>query len=228
MRINHAGFFYVSKDDDLWAVADMLSYIPDAGEYCVSDCWESGFVADLCAAGFLVMSYQLNNGDTLLCPKYHGIRSALFFDDLHIGRSVRRFLPHYELRFDHDFDVIIDKCAAQHGSNWLTKPFLALIREIKRTAGSPVKPAAFGVYRDGKLKAGEFGVIAGRVYTSYSGYHEESSAGRVQMILTAEYLKRNGFVFWDLGMPLPYKNTLGAVDIDAREWTKRFREGQDE
>jgi Leu/Phe-tRNA-protein transferase len=225
LRITRSGFIYITKGDDLFAIADVLSCMTEAGEFCVSDCFESGFVADLCAAGFLVMSYRLNNGDVLLYPKYHDVRSVLFFENLHIGRSVRRFLPHYELRFDHDFDMIIEKCVDKHGNDWLTEPLLALIREIRRTDGSPVKPAAFGVYRDGKLKAGEFGVIAGRVYTSYSGYYEESSAGRVQMILTAQYLKRNGFAFWDLGMPLPYKNTLGALDIDAWEWTRRFRAG---
>jgi Leu/Phe-tRNA-protein transferase len=223
LRMTRSGYIYIAKGDDLFAVADALSRLPEAGEYCVSDCFESGFVADLCAAGFLVMSFRLDNGGVLLYPKYHNVRSALFFENLHIGRSVRRFLSRYELRFDEDFDVIVDKCVEAYGGGWLTEPLLALIREIRRTAGSPVKPAAFGVYRNGELKAGEFGVIAGRVYTSYSGYHEESSAGRVQMILTARHLQQNGFGFWDLGMPLPYKYTLGAVDIDAQEWTKRFR-----
>ncbi|MDR1232412.1 MAG: GNAT family N-acetyltransferase [Spirochaetaceae bacterium] len=225
LRVTRSGFIYITKGDDLLAVADVLSRMPEAGECCVSDCFESGFVADLCAAGFLVMSSRLDNGGVLLCPKYHDVRSALFFENLHIGKSVRRDLPRYELRFDQDFDAIVDKCVATYGDGWLTEPLLALIREM-RHIGSSVKPAAFGVYRNGELKAGEFGVIAGRVYTSYSGYHEESSAGRVQMILTAQHLKQNGFAFWDLGMPLPYKYTLGAIDIDAQEWTKRFRASQ--
>jgi Leu/Phe-tRNA-protein transferase len=225
LRMTRSGFVYLSKGDDLFAIADVLARLPDAGEFCVSDCLESGFVADLCAAGFLVMSYRLDDGNVALFPKYHNSRSVLFFENVHVGRSIRRFLPRYELRFDGDFDVIIGKCVEKHGGDWLTERLLALIREVRRTDGSPVQPVSFGVYRDGALKAGEFGIIAGRVYTSYSGYYEESSAGRAQMILTADYLKRNGFAFWDLGMPLPYKNTLGAVDIDALEWTRRFRDG---
>lgn len=224
LRVTRSGFVYLKKGDDLFAVADMLANVPEAGEYCVADCLESGFVAELCAAGFLVMSYQAG-GSVLLYPKYHNVRSALFFDNLHVSKSVRRFLPRYELRFDCDFDVIVDTCVAKHGAQWLTEPLLVAIREIRRAGDSPVRPVSFGVYRDGELKAGEFGVVAGRVYTSYSGYYEENSAGRVQMILTARYLEQNGFAFWDLGMPLPYKNTLGAVDIDARDWTTRFREG---
>jgi Leu/Phe-tRNA-protein transferase len=224
VRMTRSGFVYLKKGDDLFALADVLADMPDAGESCVSDCLESGFVADLCAAGFLVMSYQTGSR-VLLYPKYHNSRSALFFENLHVSASVRRFLPRYEICFDRDFDGIVDKCVVKHGGQWLTEPLLAAIREIRRAGDSPVKPVSFGLYRDGELKAGEFGVIVGRVYTSYSGYYEENSAGRVQMILTARYLKQNGFAFWDLGMPLPYKNTLGAVDIDAQEWTRRFREG---
>jgi Leu/Phe-tRNA-protein transferase len=224
LRVTGSGFIYLKKGDDLFAIADILSNTPEAGEYCVSDCFDSGFVADLCAAGFLVMSYKSPRHNVLLFPKYHNIRSALLFENLHIAKSIRRFLPCYELRFDQDFDLIIDRCVAKHGDDWLTEPLLALIRKVRHSGKSQVKPTTFGVYRDGVLQAGEFGVIAGRVYTSYSGYYEENSAGRVQMILTAQYLKENGFAFWDLGMPLPYKNTLGAVDIDAHEWTRRFRE----
>jgi Leu/Phe-tRNA-protein transferase len=216
---------YLKKGDDLFALADVLANTPEAGEYCVADCLESGFVADLCAAGFLVMSFRAGSR-VFLYPKYHAARSTLFFENLHISRSVRPFLPRYELRFDGDFDRIVDTCVAKHGGEWLTEPLLAAIRAIRRAGDHPVRPVSFGVYRDGELKAGEFGVIAGRVYTSYSGYYAESSAGRVQMILTARYLEQHGFAFWDLGMPLPYKNTLGAVDIDAREWTRHFRQGR--
>jgi Leu/Phe-tRNA-protein transferase len=69
-------------------------------------------------------------------------------------------------------------------------------------------------------------VKVGSVYTSYSGYHDEASAGTVQMILTAEYLRDAGFAFLDLGMPLPYKYTLGAVDIGIKRFTDIFREAR--
>jgi leucyl/phenylalanyl-tRNA--protein transferase len=229
LSVTASGHIYIKKGDDLRALAEMLSQIPEAGEFCVTDCLESAFIAELCAAGFLVMSYTLGNGDVILIPKYHSLRSTLFFDRLHISRSVRRFLPRYELKLSEnnednkDFDRILDACVTVHGGGWLTGTLLQILREIRMTAHSPVQPVSFGLYREGALLAGEFGVIAGRVYTSYSGYRLENSAGRVQMILTAQYLAAHGFSFWDLGMPLPYKNTLGAVDIPAVEWTRHFR-----
>ena len=228
LPVTTSGHLYLQPGDNLRAVADMLSMVPEAGEFCVGDCMESAFTAELCAAGFLVMSYRMGTGEVILIPKYHSLRSALFFDRLHISRSVRPFLSRYELRFDEDFDRILETCVAVHGDDWLTPPLLRIMREMRETARCPVRPVSFGVYRDGELRGGEFGVVSGRVYTSYSGYHRENSAGRVQMIQTAQFLEARGFAFWDLGMPLPYKNTLGAEDIPAAEWTRRFRAANDD
>ena len=85
------------------------------------------------------------------------------------------------------------------------------------------RPVSFALYREGKLAAGEFGVVAGRVYTSYSGYYDEDNAGTVQLILTTRYLLERNFAFFDLGMPLPYKTDLGAVDISPEAFVALFR-----
>jgi Leu/Phe-tRNA-protein transferase len=64
------------------------------------------------------------------------------------------------------------------------------------------------------------------VYTSYSGYHDESNAGKAQMVLTARWLRDRGFAFWDLGMPLRYKSDLGAVNVNTEDFLKIFRKGK--
>jgi Leu/Phe-tRNA-protein transferase len=86
-----------------------------------------------------------------------------------------------------------------------------------------VKPVSFAVYREGELKAGEIGVVAGRVYTSYSGYREENNAGTVQMILMAQWLEKAGLDFLDFGMPLEYKTQLGAHDVLPSRFVELFR-----
>ena len=159
-----------------------------------------------------------------MLPKLHLIRSALFFENLHVKKSIRRFLGRYELRPDADFDYILRRCIQVHGDDWLTPPLVESIIKIREHAGTAtVRPASFALYRDGKLAAGEFGIIAGRVYTSYSGYYDEANAGTVQLILTTRWLKDRGFSFFDLGMPLDYKTDLGAVDIGPEEFVDLFR-----
>jgi Leu/Phe-tRNA-protein transferase len=203
------------------------------------------------AAGFLVMSVKAGNAEDedeaavqetavaspeaaapkiddqyILLPKLHLTRSALFFDNLHVKKSVRRYLDCYELRPDADFDLIVNRCQEIHGEDWLTKPLVAAIRDIRQNRLHGVYPMSFALYRNGKLVAGEFGVKAGGVYTSYSGYYDENNAGTVQLILTTRWLQEQGFAFFDLGMPLDYKTALGAQDISPEEFVALFRAAQ--
>jgi Leu/Phe-tRNA-protein transferase len=198
-------------------------------EFILSCSFEADFVADLMHAGFLVMSMGVENqGKTnyILMPKHHTIRTVLLFDKLRISKSVRRLLPHYELRADTDYEKIVASCVDTHGSDWLTPPLLCCLQEIREMENAPVRPYSFALYKNNKLVAGEFGILCGRVYTSYSGYYAENSCGTVQMILCAQYLQKKGFPFWDLGMPLDYKYRLGAQDINSVEFISLFRAGR--
>jgi Leu/Phe-tRNA-protein transferase len=65
--------------------------------------------------------------------------------------------------------------------------------------------------------------MIGRVYTSYSGYRDEDSAGTVQLVLTGRWLRDQGFDFWDLGMPLDYKDRLGAINMEPGDFVPRYR-----
>jgi Leu/Phe-tRNA-protein transferase len=179
-------------------------------------------------AGFLLMSLWLGppDGGFILLPELHLERSVLFFPLLHVKRSVKPLLSRYELRFNTDFTRIVDTCVGIHGDDWLTAPLVMLLKRMRRRRGARARPVSFGLYRDGKLKAGEFGILCGRVYTSYSGYYSEDNAGTVQMILMAKYLEQAGFDFLDLGMPLDYKNDLGAQNIGPRCFVELFRTAQ--
>jgi len=239
------GFLVILPHDDPHRIVDAMLGTGYSEEFCIALNFRADFVARLMKAGFLVMSVRLSeatasseaadsaedtasgepeaDGYFVLLPKLHLVRSVLFFDKLHIKNSIKRHLYRFELCFDADFDYIVDRCIAVHGDEWLTPPLVEAIKTIRHNRLHGVYPASFALYRDGKLVAGEFGVIAGKVYTSYSGYYDESDAGTVQLILTTRYLEEHGFAFFDLGMPLQYKTDLGAVDVSPREFVDLFR-----
>ncbi|MDR1949356.1 MAG: GNAT family N-acetyltransferase [Spirochaetaceae bacterium] len=247
LRYTKTGEIFISPGDDPRRIVDAMLFTNYSEEFCFALDFEPAFIAELMAAGFLVMSARLAGGSGdppespeprfLLLPKLHLERSVLFFPDIRETKTAKRLLKRYELRFDTDFDRILDRCVTVHGDDWLTPPLTESIRVIRQKAARfprpgkppsaaffpPVRPVSFGLYRDGELTAGEFGVVAGRVYTSYSGYRDEDSAGTVQLVLTGRYLRDAGFAFWDLGMPLPYKDRLGAVNVDPRSFVKLFR-----
>jgi len=235
LKYTLSGFIYISPCDDCNAVADAMLETNYNEEFCLAEDFSPEFVVKLMEAGFLVMSMNLDpeNPRYILLPKLHLVRSALFFENLHIKKSVRKLLNRYELKTNADFNQIVDRCIEKHGSDWLTPPLVDCIKKIRENEGikdtdniSPASsacPASFALYRDGKLIAGEFGIVYKKVYTSYSGFYEEDNAGTVQLILATRYLQEHGFSFFDLGMPLDYKNNLGAVDISPEEFVRLFR-----
>jgi len=239
LKYTLSGYIYIAPSDDCNEVVDAMLETNYSEEYCLAEVFTPDFIAKLMEAGFLVMSLNLSKEDPfyILLPKLHLVRSALFYENLHIKKSIRKLLTRYELRADADFDYIIDRCVEKHGDDWLTVPLVDSIKKIRQNAIenrptqetlSPVPyayPASFALYRDGKFAAGEFGVVCGKVYTSYSGFYDEDNAGTVQLILAARYLQEHGFSFFDLGMPLDYKSDLGAVDITPEEFVRLFRGG---
>ncbi|MDR3148145.1 MAG: GNAT family N-acetyltransferase [Treponema sp.] len=256
LKFTKSGHIFIDNKDDPSGIALALDIIAYREEFCLALDLSPAFIARLMAAGFLVMSIVPENAppdDVVLLAEMHLERSVMFFDKLHESRSAKRLISRYELRVDglgretqpgspadpaggpFLFDTVLERCAQVHGEDWLTpalrRAFHALRRvQVPGDAGTPAphtpRMVSFGLYREGRLVAGEFGVVAGRVYTSYSGYTDENSAGTVQMILTGRLLRDRGFAFWDLGMLLPYKESLGARALSRREFLERFRKAQ--
>jgi len=243
------GHIFIDPEDDCDKVVDAILETGYSEDFCLARDFEADFICRLMEAGFLVMSMELkdpaeedNSAPSpdpfyILLPKLHLIRSVLFFPELHIKKTIRHLLSRYELRSDADFDLILDKCRNIHGEDWLTPPLVDIIKDLHRTAPEPkttkgkkiqVRPTSFGLYRNGELIAGEFGIVTGRVYTSYSGYYEEDNTGTVQIILMVQWLEKNGFSFFDFGMPMDYKTELGAQNIDPQRFVDLFRLARNE
>ena len=241
LKYTFSGLLYISPEDDCRIIVDAMLATDYNEECCIAEDFSPDFVARLMEAGFLVMAINAAEDSeepiSILLPKLHLERSALFFKNLHVKKSIRRFLnlavSGYTLCPNTDFDRIVDRCIEKHGADWLIPPLVECIKKIRQNTGAGEEgkllpttsawPSSFALYRNGKLAAGEFGVVYGKVYTSYSGFYEEDNAGTVQIILAARYLQEHGFSFFDLGMPLNYKTDLGAVDITPYDFVRLFR-----
>jgi Leu/Phe-tRNA-protein transferase len=225
-KITGYGYIMIEKDDNLDKIMDNIIEIKYQKEHCIAYSLAPEFISGLMFAGFIIMtSYDFidDKYSLIVKPAHHKLRSVLKYEDLHIKRTIKRFLNDYELKFDSDFETIVNKCHTIHRSTWLTKPLIETIFRIKDERIGKIQPVSFGVYKNGELKAGEFGIISGKIYTSYSGYYEENNAGNVQMILTAKYLNDHDFKIYDFGMPLKYKEKLGAKNIKLSKYLKIFR-----
>jgi Leu/Phe-tRNA-protein transferase len=240
LRYTSTGLLLISPDDDCKAIVNAMLITNYDEDFCLAVDFDTYFIARLMEAGFLVMSTVIEDENGIpvyiLLPKLHLERSALFFEKLHVKKSIRKYINKYKLKANVDFDLILNRCLEKHGDDWLTPPLVDCIKKIRENTfpqnpdsqlpTTNAYPTSFGLYRDNQLVAGEFGVVCGKVYTSYSGYYDEDNAGTVQIILTTRYLQEHGFSFFDLGMPLDYKTGLGALNISPLEFVKWFRKGQ--
>ncbi len=238
IRYTQAGYLFIDPNDDPEFIVQAMDWTNYKEDFCIAVDFSPSFIAGLMAAGFLVMSMKLedpeeddspgseNKLEFILLPKHHLIRTVLFFDRLHVSKTIKRLLNHYQLKVDDNFELILQRCVDTHGDDWLTRDLCRVLISLWKNPVEPVKMLAFGLYREGKLVAGEVGVIMGRVYTSYSGFRTENSSGSIQIIKTAKYLEETGFAFWDLGMPLEYKYLFGAEDISKKEFVTLFDKAQ--
>ena len=233
LRYSPSGHAVVLEGDDADETADALVAEDYDEEFCLSPSFDPEFMAKLMEAGFLVMAVE-SGRSPLLLPKLHLERAVLDFADLHEGRTARRLSNRYELVVDGDFETILDRCAAVHGDDWLIPGLRSAFRSLHRARGGGFGPgaagrarlASFALRRNGQLVAGEFGVTVGRAYTSYSGFTDEKSAGTVQLLMTARFLRESHSAFWDLGMPMRYKEVLGARRVGRADFLSRFRQAR--
>lgn len=193
-------------------------------EFCASDSFDPDFVAALIREGFIPMATEWGEGEELLLPKLHLLRSCLDPAALRVTRSVRRAARGHILAIGGNFEEVLAGCLETHGPGWLRPPLLAAFRELAaRPLGAGPRLLSFELRRDGELVAGEFGALLGACYTSYSGFRRENGAGSVQLAATGRALEAAGVRLWDLGMPMAYKTALGAEDLPRSDFLRKFR-----
>lgn len=92
---------------------------------------------------------------------------------------------------------------------------------------SPRIGEASAKYKDLCLVAGEIGVAIGSVYTSLTAFTDADSAGTAQLAATRLLLRKAGYELMDLGMHLPYKESLGAETLPRAVFLRLFRRLRD-
>ncbi|MDR0655168.1 MAG: hypothetical protein LBG22_02540 [Treponema sp.] len=245
LKIENKKSIYLKNNANIDELLTVLMSMDDCEECFIFE-FNTDYMVELIANGFMILSKRFfidfsNNflfkkpdhqnfiSDILLNPRLFKNNPVIFFDNLHVSKSTKRIASKYELKVDFDFETIVDKCAEIHGENWLTEPLRNCFKELHNYSNIKIKMISFGVYKGGILEAGEFGVITKGIYTSYSGYHDTSSAGTVQIALMLKYLNEKGFCFCsmpgsriDYDKIVEYKYRFGAKDINRKEYIKYF------
>lgn len=141
-------------------------------------------------------------------------RTVLFPDELHVSRSLRKFIRqgHYEVTFDQDFAAVIQACAAPRAyaeGTWITDQMQAAYLKLHRQGFAH----SVEVRRDGELVGGLYGLAMGQLFFGESMFSRADNASKTGFVHLVQHLRHAGFALIDCQMPTEHLHSLGARAI---------------
>jgi leucyl/phenylalanyl-tRNA--protein transferase len=156
-------------------------------------------------------------------------RAVIFFDEVHIGRSLRRSLKKSTFQFtiDQAFDSVIRACASdprpgQEGT-WIGPQIVKAYTHLHRQGDAH----SAEVWEGDELVGGLYGIDAGGVFTGESMFHRRTDASKVALLRLVEHLRERGATWLDCQVMTPHMRVLGAREIPRARFLDLLAEAQE-
>lgn len=155
-------------------------------------------------------------------------RTVIFFDELHVGRTLRKAMKHTEFTFtiDRDFPAVIRACAGtprpEQDGTWIDERIVAAYTRF-HAAGDV---HSVEVWRGHELVGGLYGVDAGGLFTGESMFYRASDASKLALLFLIDRLKERGATWIDCQVMTPHMEALGARDITRAKFLDLLQEAQ--
>lgn len=155
-------------------------------------------------------------------------RAVLFFDDLHVGRSVRKAQARSSLTFtiDGDFRSVIAACASaerpDQDGTWIEPAIVQAFTRLHDHGDAHSVEAWDG----DTLVGGLYGVDSGGVFTGESMFHRQPHASKFALLFLIEHLRARGATLIDCQVMTPHMDVLGAREIPRARFLDHLAEMQ--
>lgn len=142
-------------------------------------------------------------------------RAVIFFDELHVGRTLRKAMKRTELTFtiDRDFGTVIRGCAAtprpEQDGTWIDARIVAAYTRLHAEGDAH----SVEVWRGGEVVGGLYGVDAGGLFTGESMFYRTSGASKLALLFLIEHLQARGATWLDCQVINPHTEAFGAREI---------------
>jgi leucyl/phenylalanyl-tRNA--protein transferase len=147
-------------------------------------------------------------------------RAVLYPDRMHVSRSLRRSIKRYEIRFDSDFEGVINGCAARPAT-WLRRDMIDAYIGLHEMG----RAHSVEAYCEGKLAGGLYGVEVGNIFCGESMYSARPDASKAALYALCERLAPIGGLV-DCQVMNPHLASLGAREIPRRTFLKILAEAR--
>ncbi|HKR65915.1 MAG TPA: leucyl/phenylalanyl-tRNA--protein transferase [Thermoanaerobaculia bacterium] len=155
-------------------------------------------------------------------------RAILVFDEVHVGRSLRRAAKRSGFTFtiDRDFGAVIRACAIaerpEQDGTWIHANIIAAYTRLHRAGDAH----SIEVWDGDTLAGGLYGIDAGGVFTGESMFHVRPDASKLALLFLCEHLRARGAKFLDCQVMTPHMEQLGAREISRARFLDLLAEAQ--
>ncbi len=155
-------------------------------------------------------------------------RTVIVFDDLHVGRSLRKAerKSGFTYTIDRAFDDVITSCAGtprgDETGTWIGPEIIAAYTDLHRAGDAH----SVEVWRDNALAGGLYGVDAGGLFTGESMFHLAADASKLALLFLIEHLRTRGASWLDCQVMTPHMEALGAREIKRAQFLDMLAEEQ--
>jgi leucyl/phenylalanyl-tRNA--protein transferase len=155
-------------------------------------------------------------------------RALLFFEDMHIGRSLARAQRSTDLRFtiDRCFEDVIRSCSraprpGQDGT-WINDRIIEAYVQLHRAGDAH----SIEVWDGDALAGGLYGVDAGGAFTGESMFHLRPNASKLALLFLIERLREQGVTWIDCQVMTPHMEALGAREVSRAKFLDLLADAQ--
>ena len=154
-------------------------------------------------------------------------RCVLFPNNLHVSRSLKRFMrkPFYRVSFDQNFPGVIYWCrrlrAGIDGSGtWITPEMKkAYIRLYELGFAHSVE-----CWDGDQLVGGLYGICLGRCFFGESMFSRSKNASKVVLVHLMAHLQERGFALLDCQQTTDHLVSMGAEEISRKEFQQYLQD----
>ncbi|MGA7756658.1 MAG: leucyl/phenylalanyl-tRNA--protein transferase [Ilumatobacteraceae bacterium] len=203
-----------------WAMPDPLAIEPGEDLVAVGADLEPGTLLAAYRAGLFPMPvdpYRRRSKMAWFSPDPRGI---IPLDGLHVSRSLRRSMRHFDVRMDTRFSDVVRACGdPDRPGRWITRAIVAAYTELFDLGwGHSVE-----VYLDGELVGGLYGLRIERFFAGEAMFHTATDASKTALVALVAWLNETGAELLDVQWVTDHLATLGAVAIPRADYLARLR-----
>ena len=147
-------------------------------------------------------------------------RGVLELDNLHVSRSLRRSMRHFEFRVDSAFDEVVAGCAEPtrpHG--WIDDRIQRAYRRLHELGWAH----SVETWCDGELVGGLYGLGIGGLFAAESKFHRRTDASKAAVVALATGLVDDHPRLIDVQWRTDHLATLGVTEIPRARYLERLR-----